>query len=422
MATYSNVSEETVENLSKIQAKYKQNLYQNIKNLKTESLKFEISWKKEGPTVNASEPKLALSRLINFRAMYDALVKKIESAQKGQRLFGLDIFRPTNFYDIGNVIVVLESLLSIWQILDQTLVKFENTRWDEINLKFMVTQIAKIRKDLNSIAEDARDLPIYVEMNKRLQNFASKIPPLQLLKCSYIRLRHWKMFEEKFGVELIKSTPAKVLKTTWNTKLVTSLSIESEIPFLSLLEQTARYEQLIEEDLKSVEEKWRDKHIIVRKKNRDGDSLLLDEEETIDLLEEFEDSLISLVKHATSPYFYNFKDPLQKWINLLSNGKQNLKSCLQTQKRWKLLSSFLKSNALKETLHTEGQNAEALTKLWTRLANHMRSIFCSSTLYCRWSSRPDSTSYADGDRKNVEVSRIVPPKKAHGLSPSFLFI
>ena len=151
-----NVSEETVENLSKIQAKYKQNLYQNIKNLKTESLKFEISWKKEGPTVGASEPKLALSRLINFRAMYDALDKKIESAQKGQRLFGLDIFRPTNFYDIGKVIVVLESLLNIWQILDQTLVKFENTRWDEINLNFMVTQIAKIRKDLNSIAEDAR--------------------------------------------------------------------------------------------------------------------------------------------------------------------------------------------------------------------------------------------------------------------------
>ena len=164
------------------------------------------------------------------------------------------IFRPTSFYDIGKVIVVLESLLSIWQILDQTLVKFENTRWDEINLKFMVTQIAKIRKDLNSIAKDASDLPIYVEMNKRLQNFASKIPPLQLLKCSYIRLRHWRMFEEKFGVELIKSTPAKVLRTSWNTKLVTSLSIESEILFLSLLEQTARYEQLIEEDLKSVEE------------------------------------------------------------------------------------------------------------------------------------------------------------------------
>ena len=104
-------------------------------------------------------------------------------------------------------------------------------------------------------------------------------------------------------------------------KLVTSLSIESEIPFLSLLEQTARYEQLIEEDLKSVEEKWRDKHIIVRKKNRDGDSLLLDEEETIDLLEEFEDSLISLVKHATSPYFCNFKEPLKKWINILILSK-----------------------------------------------------------------------------------------------------
>ena len=96
-----NVSEETVENLSKIQAKYKQNLYQNIKNLKTESLKFEISWKKEGPTVGASEPKLALSRLINFRAIYDALDKKIESAQKGQRLFGLDIFRQQISMTLG---------------------------------------------------------------------------------------------------------------------------------------------------------------------------------------------------------------------------------------------------------------------------------------------------------------------------------
>ena len=348
-------------------------MYQNIKNLKTECLKFEISWKKEGPTVGASEPKLALSRLINFRAIYDALDKKIESAQKGQRLFGLDVFRPTNFYDIeNNRNCRFESLLNIWQILDQTLVEFENTRWDEINLKFLVTQVAKIRKDLNSIAEDARKLRIYVEMNNRIQNFASKIPPLQLLKCSYIRLRHWKMFEEKFGVKLIKSTPAQASKTTWNAKLITSLSIESEIPFLSLLEQTARYEQLIEEDLKSVEEKWRDKHIIARKRNRDGDLLLLDEEDTIDLLEEFEDSLISLVKHATSPYFCNFKEPLKKWINILSSGKQNLKSWLQTQKQWKLLSSFLKSNALAETLHTEGQNAEVLTKLWTRLANHMR--------------------------------------------------
>ena len=83
-----------------------------------------------------ANPKLALSRLINFRAIYDALDKKIESAQKGQRLFGLDVFRPTNFYDIGKIIVVFESLLNIWQILDQTLVKFENTHWDEINLNF----------------------------------------------------------------------------------------------------------------------------------------------------------------------------------------------------------------------------------------------------------------------------------------------
>ena len=147
--------------------------------------------------------------------------------------------------------------------------------------------------------------------------------------------------------------------------------------------------------------------------------MLLDEEETIDLLEEFEDSLISLVKHATSPYFYNFKDSLQKWINLLSNGKQNLKSCLQTQKRWKLLSSFLKSNALAETFIPKDKTLRLSQNFgldW-QITCETNLLFFNFVLLVV--SRPDSTSYADGDRKNVEVSRIVPPKNAHGLSHLF---
>ena len=71
---------------------------QNIKSLKAECLKFEVGYEEEGPTVGASEPKLALSRLINFRAIYDALNGRI--CTERTKLFGLN-FHPTNFYDMG---------------------------------------------------------------------------------------------------------------------------------------------------------------------------------------------------------------------------------------------------------------------------------------------------------------------------------
>ena len=115
------VSEDTVEELSKIQVKYKQELISKIKEVKENCKRFENDWRNAGPTVGTNDPRLVLRRLINFRTTFDTLQNKIDSIQSGQKLFGIDMLRLENFYTIGKTIAILESLLSIWQVLEKTL-------------------------------------------------------------------------------------------------------------------------------------------------------------------------------------------------------------------------------------------------------------------------------------------------------------
>ena len=131
--------------MSKIQVKYKQELISKIKEVKENCKRFENDWRNAGPTVGTNDPRLVLRRLINFRTTFDTLQNKIDSIQSGQKLFGIDMLRLENFYTIGKTIAILESLLSIWQVLEKTLSKFDNTTWMEFNVSYLNEQVTKLK-------------------------------------------------------------------------------------------------------------------------------------------------------------------------------------------------------------------------------------------------------------------------------------
>ena len=103
------------------------------------------------------------------------------------------------------------------------------------------------------------------------------------------------MFEQKFKVRLLKSENIDAFAMILDAKEVIHLNIEDELAYIASLDQMARYEQIIELELKSVEQTWIDKKIMLI---NDGGSLLLEEMNVLAISEKIEESLISLVKHT----------------------------------------------------------------------------------------------------------------------------
>ena len=83
-----NEAEEKALGLSKVQTVFKKQLLKNVKQFKKNISEFQIEWNARGPVCSNLHPRIAINRLIEFRAKFDRHVLSYNVCNLGKKFLG----------------------------------------------------------------------------------------------------------------------------------------------------------------------------------------------------------------------------------------------------------------------------------------------------------------------------------------------
>lgn len=274
---------------------------------------------------------------------------------------------------IGKLLLVPVSFNSL---LSRTLeeVKFYKNLWESIaefwtsiqgivNIPWLNTDSAIVENKLRDLLERSNNLsPVVLQYSlcqdlfQSIRSMLDALKIIGMLQTCGMKYRHWKELFEKLGNQEINTH--KLETQTFTLMDVISLNISLNEETFNAVINKARDEQLIEESLSNVKERWRI-CTLETFEHKSGQHLVKNWEYLFSLSSD-DIALLTSTKH--SPYYKIFEQEIFEWESKLSQFSDVLLNGLETQKQWIYLYGVLCGDSeLKNQLPAESHKFSSLT-------------------------------------------------------------
>ena len=361
-----NDAEEKALGLSKVQADYKKQLLENVKEFRANIAEFEVQWSTRGPVCTNLHPRLAISRLIEFRAVFDRHVVKYNICNLGQKIFGVNYLKDSVFHTIGDQMAVISTLLELWINAHKVLDSYSNLSWDEFTPAALKRDVYLFQEQLSALHISAEQYHVHTVLSELLEEHSRKLGALFALKNDAILLRHWNMVERMFGVSFTRSGGITHVDYQWPLKDVISLDIDAKEESITLLVAAAEHERAIANRFDKIANKWRSEQLHFTSYDDRG-LLLLDKSKSRVSLMEIEEHMLELNKILSNRHATQRTKDILRWINILSCIRDLLERWLLLQNEWKRLGSVFSISEIESSMPKELKRFNSLNKVWTRI-------------------------------------------------------
>ncbi|KAA3670460.1 uncharacterized protein DEA37_0003344 [Paragonimus westermani] len=125
----------TTDHILSIQGGYKDCLLKSVHELKESTKVFEGDYDEKGPMVPGLPPQEALDKQIQFKNRYDNLIRKINTALKGELLFGLPPSDHSRVQQIGRELDLLQRLYGLYNEVNRTVASYYEIVWQEVDIE-----------------------------------------------------------------------------------------------------------------------------------------------------------------------------------------------------------------------------------------------------------------------------------------------
>ncbi|XP_025160705.1 dynein beta chain, ciliary-like [Harpegnathos saltator] len=257
---------------------------------------------------------------------------------------------------------LLKNLWDYVNIVTSSLDEWKTTYWNKIDVEGMDQECKKLIRELRQLDKEARAWDLYTHVEAQVRNMMSSLRTVSELQNPAIRGRHWQQLMAETRVRFTMDD-----KTTLEDLLKLELhKYEEEVK--ETVDRAVK-EMSMEKVLKELHNMWDTLEFGKELHERTKFNILKIDEETIEILEENQVQLQSMLD---SKYVAHFLDEVTDWQQKLSNVDAAINAWFQVQRAWIHLESiFIGSEDIRSQLPEETRRFEKIDKDFKDLLREM---------------------------------------------------
>ncbi|KAH0574694.1 Outer-arm dynein gamma [Spironucleus salmonicida] len=344
-----------------------QSLTQKVQEFSLEVNDFVQDYMDNGPLKPDIKPQEASNKLDFYSQRFQKVESNFVTYTSNEQLFGLPVTDYPEIHKIKKEIIMLQKLYSLYNDVTLTISSFNEYLWFEANFSAIQSVLQDFQNKCARLPKQMRQWDAYIELKKKIDDFSSVFPVLQLLSHKAIIERHW--------IEISKITSCQqilqVVEKPDSFKLGVLLGagifeFRDEIEDLAI---SASKETDIEDKLKEVIDLWTDKKFVVIEYKTKG-FCLLESKRISEINTLLEDSLMILSSLNSNKFNKPFKEDIQLYMKKLSILDEILKLWSIVQQNWTYLEAVFASGDISRQLPAEARKFNTLDKTWIKLMGH----------------------------------------------------
>ncbi|VEL38956.1 unnamed protein product [Protopolystoma xenopodis] len=90
-------------------------------------------------------PQVALDKQIQFKNRFDNLVRKMNTTQKGELLFGFPLSDYSRLQQIGKELELLQRLYGLYNEVNRTVAGYYDIVWHDVSMESIGTDLAEFQ-------------------------------------------------------------------------------------------------------------------------------------------------------------------------------------------------------------------------------------------------------------------------------------
>ncbi|XP_052821623.1 dynein axonemal heavy chain 5 isoform X2 [Octopus bimaculoides] len=323
-------------------------------------MQFRNSFDGEGPNIPDSSPEETVERLDKFQEECLNLKKEREILETVSKTFGVSIDTFIELDQTEEDLKMVYSLYDLYIRFIQFDDQFQNTLWSDVDFRTAVKMVELFWDDYLLLSEKLQEYNTYHSLKPAITMYQETIPILKLLHSKTIRNRHWlqvmAVTENTFPLEVTVLR----LSHLFNINLPRYKSTVVEICHVSMKEME------LETMMSKIEEEWTEQELIFQNYKTLG-PVTLDHIFIERLLEQLEDSQVTLANMLTSPYISPMQEDVNMWTEKLKELGFILELWIDVQKLWTHLEAVFSNSSTNKELQQQNLIFAPINTNWCKV-------------------------------------------------------
>ena len=348
--------------LAGLQAGFKKKLTKDVKEFVKDAKEFRQEFLTHGPMIQGIAPMEAAERLNKYKRLFEERQRKWDSYCEGEDLFGLPITQYPELESCKKELELLDKLYGLYVNVVQTIKGYGDMMWTDVvaNIDTMSETANAFQGNCKRMPKQLRDWEAYAELKKTIDEFFEVLPLLQQCSQKSMRVRHW---------QAIMQTTGKTIPMDENGPSVENCRLQHvlDLGMVSVAEDIediaggSAKELQIEVKLESIIAIWADMNFAFTNfKNRGA--VILSAKELGEVMEQLEDSQMTLGSMAGNRYSAPFRPKVQEWIASLSTVSDLVEQWIGVQNLWIYMEAVFSSGDIAKQLPQEAKRFQGIDK------------------------------------------------------------
>jgi dynein heavy chain len=324
-----------------------------------------------GPGISGIDLNEGLQLMERYQRETAAMKRKAKDLTNAEGLFNLPM---TQYPSLAKLNEELEKLQRIYELYNEYK-EFEEQMgsmlWSALDTKSMEKGVEKMEQKSRKFPKPLKAMSVFQAVDSKIASFKEGIPLILSLKNDAMKPRHWEALMEMTGIK-IDMNPA-----TFTLQNLIAMELARYQEGIDEIVVQASNERKIEEELKSVDEVWKNTkfNLIKYVKAGGGDArgYVLGSAEDIKL--ELEDNMLNLGAMSASRFVGPFAERVRKWEKSLNLVTEVMDIWFVVQRKWQYLESiFIGAEDIRQQLPEEAKKFDAIDKAFIKTMSETQKI------------------------------------------------
>ncbi|CAF1217238.1 unnamed protein product [Didymodactylos carnosus] len=345
------------QNVAPLQANEVTNIRQKLTQFDTKQTQFRDTFKAIAPyAYDTSNSYIKIDRVNRDLVKME---KDMQTLMKSAALFEVSFPDYKLIKQCRKDTKLLKQLWDYISLVRFSMDDWKSTRWREINVEQIDSEIKKFQKDIKLLDKEMRSWNAYIGLEQILKNMITSLRSVTELQNQAIRERQWQELMDTTGVQFSMTT-----QTTFEELLNLNLhNFEEEVR--NIVDKAVK-EMSMEKTIKDIENTWTAMEFGTDLHPRTQIKLLTASDE---LIETLEDHQVQLQNMLQSKYIAFFQNQVSSWQKKLSQGDQVIQILREVQKTWSHLESiFIGTEDIRKQLPEDSKRFDEIDRDFKHVA------------------------------------------------------
>eukprot|EP00961_Rhodomonas_salina_P127538 1719822-Rhodomonas_salina.8 len=362
---------EVSDKLRVLQVPFRNKLLENVVEFIEEVKDFRSDFEKNGPMQPGMQPMDAAEALKTYQRYFEAMERKWNTYAEGEEMFALHITEYPELEQTKRELGLLEKLYSLYTETINTINGYSEILWVDViaNIDGMNEEVGKLQARCKTMPKALRDWDAYNELKRKIDDFLEVLPLLTALSGQAMKDRHWKAVTTATASELNMNPDtfklANLLEIGTKPGEQTLLSVGEEVEDIC---GGSGKELQIEVKLKGMAEQWAENKFLFQHFKTKG-PVILQAKELGEIMEQLEESQMSLGSMASNRYSAPFREEVQEWIVQLSTVSDVVEQWMTVQNLWVYMEAVFSSGDIAKALPQEQKRFTSIDKNFLKIVN-----------------------------------------------------